>query len=82
MPEWLPGLIAQIPLVAAVAWGFLSRKLRTDGEVREAQAREAIERADRKEAERHLQESTQLMRDVLAEVQELTKEVIRHGPRR
>ncbi len=34
-PEVLTGLVLQIPLVAVVAWGFLSRKLRTEGEAKD-----------------------------------------------
>jgi hypothetical protein len=80
VPEWLPALIAQIPLVSAVAYGFMSRRLRTAGEVDEWRQRWIEERADRKEAERHLAETTTALRAVLEAVNDLAKEVIRRGP--
>ena len=53
-PEVIAGIALQIPLVGVVAWGFISRKLRTDGEAKDV---DAAHRANVKElTERHRRE--------------------------
>lgn len=90
MPEWLPGLIVQIPLVAAVAYGFLSRNLRTEGEIidlearhqRESdylEARRAEERDGRVAAERRVSELTERWDRALDLLAGIERELIRGG---
>lgn len=45
MPEWVAGLIVQIPLVSAVVWGFLTRKVRSEGELQDLARAAAEERS-------------------------------------
>ena len=82
----------QIPLVAAVTFAFLSGSIHTDAELkrRELDHTKALtdwknlyerERTDRMEAAKRLAEGTETIRDVMARVDDLTREVIRNGPR-
>lgn len=43
-PEVVAGLATQIPLVAVVAYGFLSRRVRSAGEIEDVRATAAAER--------------------------------------
>lgn len=43
-PELLGALVLQLPLVAVVAYGFLSRKVRAAGEIEDVKAATAAER--------------------------------------
>lgn len=49
MPDWLPFVAANIPLATAVTYGFLSRKVRTEGEFLDLQASYAAELKRREE---------------------------------
>lgn len=81
MPDWLLSLATQIPLVAAVAYGFLSRRARTAGEVEDWQKLYHQERADRIAANDRLATAIGEIQEVVRGVEELTKEVIRSAPR-
>lgn len=81
MPDWLPPLIAQLPLVAAVAYGFITGRVRRASEVEDWQKLYTQERLDRAAAEQRLATVTSEITQIVAGVQELTKEVIRNAPR-
>ena len=61
MPEWLGPLLAQTPLVAVVAYGFLSRKVRSSGEI------EDLKKAADAERERLLTAANQEQHRLLAQ---------------
>lgn len=104
MPEWLVPLVLQIPLVAVVAWAFVTGKVHSDAELRRREAEHDAElkrrhdtltmqindwrtlyqqeRTDRLEADKRLAVAVSEIRDGTARIEELTKEVIRHGPAR
>jgi len=81
MPEWAVPVLSQLPLVAVVAYGFLTRRVRSAGEVADWQALYRQERSDRLAAEARLAAATSEIKEVVAGVQELTKEVVRNAPR-
>jgi len=82
MPDWVPpALVLQLPLVGVVAYAFVSRRVRSSGEVEDWQKLYQQERADRIAAELRLAAATGEIKDVVAGVAELTKEVVRHAPR-
>ena len=67
--------------MAVVTYGFLTRRVRSRGEVEDWQKLYHQERTDRIAAEERLASVTVEIREVTAGVAELTKEVIRHGVR-
>lgn len=103
MPDWLVGVVLQIPLVAAVTYAFLRGLVHSHAELerREAEHQAELvrrsttlaaqiedwrslynqERADRIAADARLAAAVSEIKDAAARVDELTKEVIRHGPR-
>lgn len=92
VPDWAGAVILQIPLVAAVAYGFLSRKLRASGEVDDLQARHireidylearrAEERDGRIAAERRVSELTERWDRALDLLAGIEKELIRGAGR-
>lgn len=82
MPDWVPpALVLQLPLVAVVAYGFISGQVRRAGEVVDWQKLYHQERADRLAAEARVAIATAEIKEVIAGVAELTKEVVRHAPR-
>jgi len=82
MPDWIPpALLLQLPLVAVVAYAFVSGRVRRAGEVIDWQTLYQQERSDRIAAEARLAAATSEIKEVVAGVQELTKEVVRNAPR-
>lgn len=103
MPDWLVGVVMQIPLVAAVTYAFLRGLVHSHAELerREAEHQAELnrrtdtlsnqindwrtlysqERADRIAADTRLAAAVAEIKDAASRVEELTKEVIRHGPR-
>ena len=89
MPDWaIAALVVQMPLVAVVAWAFLSGAVHTDAEIKGALERKdqqiaewkalhEQERRERLEAQRQMAETTDEIRGVLDALNDLTKEVIR-----
>ena len=61
MPEWLTSLIAQAPLVGAVLYAFISRKVRSAGEI------EDLKKAADDERERLLTAANQEQQRLLAQ---------------
>ena len=67
-PEVLLAVVMQMPLVAVVAYGFLSRKVRSSGEIEDLKAAEKAERervlvAAEKEQQRLLIQHERELRD-------------------
>lgn len=67
-PELLTAVVLQLPLVAVVAYGFLSRKVRSSGEIEDVKAAEKAERervleANTKEQQRLLVQHERELRD-------------------
>jgi hypothetical protein len=81
MPEWALPVVTQLPLVAVVAYGFLTGRVRRSGEVDDWQRLYRQEREDRIAAENRLAVATAEIKEVVAGVAELTKEVVRNAPR-
>ena len=94
LPPW--ALALQIPLVIAVAWYFdrehrkqqaehqAELKRRTDtltSQINDWRTLYSQERADRLAADARLASAVREIKDAADRVDELTKEVIRHGPR-
>ena len=95
MPDWVVGLILQIPLAAAVTWAFVRGLIHSDPELRQMRndyearllARDQRandfrtmyeqERQDRILSNERLSEATNSIRDIVASVEDLTREVIR-----
>lgn len=95
-PEWVLPTLLQLPLVLAVAWYFdrehrkqeaeheVELKRRTDtlnAQIEDWRQLHSQERADRIAADARLSVAVSEIKDAAARVEELTKEVIRHGPR-
>ena len=96
MPEWVLPLLIQLPLVAVVAWYFRSEHNRQKSEYESELKRRtealnvqlddwrklhAQERIDRLAADARLNTALLEIKDTAARVDDLTKEVIRHGNR-
>lgn len=88
MPDWVLGLLVQIPLVGAVAYGFLSRRIRTDGEFTDLEARHSAEvtrlveqrreeREGRIAAERRVADLTERWERALDTLGRIERELIR-----
>lgn len=88
MPDWLGALLAQIPLVGAVAYGFLSRRIRAEGELTDLEKRHRREldyledrrreeREGRIAAERRVSELTERWDRALDLLAGIEKELIR-----
>lgn len=103
VPDWVVGLVVQLPLVSAVTWAFLTGKVHSDAELRRVQDDHQAElkrrtdtlgtqvadwkrlyeqeRADRVEANQRLSTAAETIRQVMNNVEDLTREMIRNGPR-
>lgn len=87
-PDVIVALVLQFPLVAVVAWAFVTGKVHSPAEMARVvkdlmaqigdwRALYQQERSDRIEADRRLTAATSELKEVTTRVEELTKEVIR-----
>ena len=96
MPEWTLPILLQLPLVVGVAFYFDRRekklqadhqaelKRRTDtltGQIQDWRTLYSQERSDRISAEQRLAAAVSEIKDAASRIEDLTKEVIRHGSR-